>query len=50
MENDTSVNNISIINADAKSKEVKNRVAFFNLTEKIGDIYINGLFLSNIDN
>lgn len=32
-----------------KKTEIKNRTAFFNLCDKVGEIYLNGLMLAVID-
>lgn len=42
------VNDVSIIGVEKKG-EVKNRTAFFVLMEKVGEMYLNGMFLSMID-
>lgn len=42
------MNDVSIID-DVKKGEVKNRTAFFVLMEKVGEMYLHGMFLSIMD-
>jgi len=48
-ENDQKVNDVSIIEDERQDDIIKNRIPFISLVEKIGDIYMNGLFLTIID-
>ena len=46
-EGDMAVNDVSVINDEKKT--VKNRTAFFVLMEKVGEMYLNGMMLSEME-